>query len=235
VSPDSIPALISFAAGVLSFLSPCQLAVLPAFVAHLSDVPTAAKPTRWRTVGRAVGFVGGFSTSFVALGASVGLFGYLLYDALPHLRQLGGAIVILFGLHQLGVVRLPLLYREARLSAPKPAGGYFASWLLGVVFGFGWTPCIGPTLGGILLLASATQTVSQGAALLAVYSAGLGLPYIAVAFALASTSRKLPLIGRHARLVTMASGALLCTLGLPPMLDRFSLLAGLLGTWAPGI
>jgi cytochrome c-type biogenesis protein len=235
LSSESISVLIAFAAGVLSFLSPCQLAVLPAFVAHLSGSEAAAGPDRWRMLRRASAFVGGFAASFVLLGASVGLFGYLLYDALPLLRRLGGAIVILFGLHLLGVVRLPILYREARVAAPKLDGGYFASWLLGVVFGFGWTPCIGPTLGGILLLASATRTASQGAALLAVYSAGLGLPYLVVAVALASTGRALPRLGRHARLVTLASGLLLCALGLLLLLDRFAALPGLVGGWAPGL
>lgn len=229
-----VPVLIAFVAGVLSFLSPCQLAVVPAYVGYLSGSAVGVAGSRARTVGHAAIFVAGFSLVFILLGASVGLVGYLVYDYVPLLRRVGGLVLIVFGLHFLGLLKIPLLYREAKLGlAPSPKRGLGASLLLGVVFGVGWTPCIGPTLAAILLLASATQTVGQGAALLAVYSVGLGVPFLATAFALESASRLLRRINRHGNVVTLVSGVLLILMGILIFTNRVQQLSGLFGGWVP--
>lgn len=229
-----MPAALALLAGVLSFLSPCQLAVVPGYVGYLSGAAAGKAGGRARTFSYAVAFVLGFSVVLVALGASVGLIGYLIYDYLPMLRKVGGAILIAFGLHVLGLLPIPVLYREARLGVEAtPKVGYVASFVLGVVFGFGWTPCIGPTLAAILLMASTTQTVGQGAFLLALYSIGLGLPFLATALALGRANRLLRQINRRGNLVSAVSGALLILMGVLIFTGQLQRLPSLFGAWAP--
>lgn len=231
---DSIPALLAFAAGVLSFLSPCQLAVVPGFVGYLSGAAAGGSASRARTVSHALAFVLGFSVVLIALGASVGLVGYLIYDYLPVLRRVGGVVLIVFGLHVLGILVVPFLDREAKLGVdPAARRGYSAAFLLGLVFGFGWTPCVGPTLAAILLLASTTQTVGQGALLLTLYSVGLGLPYLATALALGTASRVLRRVNRRGNLVSVASGALLIVMGVLLFTGRLTWLASAFGGATP--
>jgi cytochrome c-type biogenesis protein len=234
LEPDGVPILIAFAAGILSFLSPCQLAVVPGFVGHLSKTASGEASSRARTVSHAVAFVLGFSAVFVVLGASVGLVGYLLYDYLPILRKVGGVVLIVFGLQAIGVLTIPFLYREARVQVSTGRrSGYLSSLLLGLAFGIGWTPCIGLTLAGILLLASSSQTAAQGALLLMVYSLGLGLPFLGTALALGRASRLLRRINRRGNLVSMASGALLVGMGMLVYTNQIARLPALFGGWAP--
>jgi cytochrome c-type biogenesis protein len=170
----------------------------------------------------------------IVLGASVGLVGYLIYDYMPILRQIGGAILIAFGLHVAGLIRIPFLYREAKFQVSKPrAGSYSTAFLLGLVFGVGWTPCIGPTLAAILLLASTTQTVLQGALLLTVYSLGLGLPFLATALALDRVRNTLRQINRRGNLISAVSGVLLIIMGMLIFSNRLLWLSALFGGWVP--
>jgi cytochrome c-type biogenesis protein len=230
----SVPVVLALVAGILSFLSPCQLAVLPGYVGYLSGSAVGQKTSRVRTLSHATAFIAGFSAVLIALGASVGLVGYLVYDYLPVIRKVGGVILILFGLHVSGILRIPFLYREAKLRVEQPrAGSYPTSFLLGLVFGFGWTPCVGPTLAAILLMAGTTQTVLQGALLLTVYALGLGIPFLVTALALGRASLVLRQINRRGSVVSALSGALLVVMGMLIYTNQLARLSGLLGGWVP--
>jgi len=167
-------------------------------------------------VAHALAFVLGFTLVFTALGASVGLIGYAARDLLPYLQKAGGVILIAFGLHTMGVITLPFLYREMRVDVRRVPRhwGYLSSVLVGAIFGAGWTPCVGVVLSGILTMAATGATVSRGAALLLTYSLGLGIPFLLSALAIDRAQGVLRRLNRRARLVEVVSGALLIVMGL---------------------
>src|SRR5581483_6865530 len=182
----TIPAALI--AGLVSFLSPCVLPLVPPYliyltgasIEHLESEESAAASKRAVMISAAL-FVLGFSTVFVALGASASLVGSLIRAWSAQLSILAGAVIIVMGLHFLGLTRIGLLMREGRLPIPKPVG-LWGAYVMGLAFAFGWTPCIGPILAAILSIAAAEATVAKGAGLLAVYSAGLGIPFLIAAF-----------------------------------------------------
>lgn len=222
--------LLAFVAGVLSFVSPCHLPLVPVYVGYISG---SAPQGRGATLAHALLLVLGFSVVLVLLGASVGLVGYLLWEHMRLIRRVGGIVLIVLGLHLAGIVRIPFLYREVRFEMSRPARlGYPMSFLLGIIFGVGWTPCVGPILAGILLLASTTQTVGQGAFLLAVYSLGLGLPFLLTALSLGSASGVVKRLNRYGNAVSAASGVLLILMGMLIYTNRLQQLAALFN-WVP--
>ncbi len=176
-------------AGLLSFLSPCVLPLVPPYLTFIAGTTIEEVATRREGRARrdiliaAALFICGFSTVFVGLGATASAFGQALHEHLAHLSLLAGAAIILMGFHFLGVFRFALLYREARLDVQKPVGTWGA-YVMGLAFAFGWTPCIGPILAAILAVAASQETVGKGAALLAAYSSGLGLPFFLAALAI---------------------------------------------------
>jgi cytochrome c-type biogenesis protein len=182
----SIPAALI--AGLISFLSPCVLPLVPPYliyltgatIEHLEHDETIAASRRAVLMSAAL-FVLGFSTVFVLLGASASLIGSLIRAWSAELSILAGIVIIVMGLHFLGLTRIGLLMREGRLPIPKPVG-LWGAYVMGLAFAFGWTPCIGPILAAILSIAAAEATVARGAGLLAVYSAGLGIPFLIAAF-----------------------------------------------------
>jgi len=220
VDTPNISILLALAAGLLSFLSPCVLPLAPGYVGYLSGATVRMSggvliTDRRATFLHALSFVLGFSLVFVALGASVGLIGYLLYDFIPIIQKIGGVLLIVFGLHYMGVLKILCLYQERRVAfRGNPQLGYLSSLLVGVFFGAGWTPCIGVTLSGILLLASNTATVGRGALLLAVYSAGLGIPFLLMGLALDRLSGWLRSLNRRMNLVSIISGLFLIGMGI---------------------
>ena len=174
--------LAALFAGLLSFLSPCVLPLVPPYLVYLAGTSLErfadAEPeprVRWETVGAAALFVAGFSTIFVALGASASAFGHLIRIYADKLAIVAGIVIIIMGLHFLGVTRIALMFREKRMEVPKPVG-LWGAYVMGLAFAFGWTPCIGPILAVILAIAASEATVAKGAGLLAVYSLGLGIP-----------------------------------------------------------
>ena len=175
-------------AGLLSFLSPCVLPLVPPYLTFIAgttieEVATVKEARARRAIFFAAAlFVTGFSTVFVGLGATASTFGQVLHEYFARLSLLAGIAIIVMGLHFLGVFRFALLYREARVDLEKPAG-IWGAYIMGVAFGFGWTPCIGPILAAILAVAASQETVGKGIALLSVYSAGLGLPFLLAALA----------------------------------------------------
>ncbi|MEI8332601.1 MAG: cytochrome c biogenesis protein CcdA [Chloroflexota bacterium] len=235
--------LVAFAAGIASFASPCCLPLVPAYVGYMvgTDAGTnaAANARRWMAFRQALAFVLGFSVVFVGLWASVGLVGYVLRDYVGILRQVGGAILIFMGLHVAGVINIAALWRDVRLpigpggsasfGAPAPTmPSYGRSAFLGVVFAAGWTPCIGPILGGILGLATVSASVAEGTLLLVAFAAGLAIPFILVAVGATAVSRRLGWLRRHDRAVSAVTGGLLIVVGLLMITNTFGRLSGLL-------
>lgn len=232
---QEISVLVAFTAGVLSFLSPCVLPLVPIYLGYLTgQTSVSSVPSRRVTLTHASAFVLGFGGIFVLLGASVGLIGYLLLDILPAMVRVGGILLIVMGLHLAGVIRIPFLYMEKRLEMQRAATPtLWSSLLVGVIFGAGWTPCIGPVLGAILGLAAFSGTALQGAVLLAVYSLGLGVPFLLAALGLGSLSRYIRRMGPYLRYVEVTSGVLLILVGVLLYSNQFARLNSYLVQFTP--
>lgn len=259
---------LALGAGLLSFLSPCVLPLVPAYVGQLSAVAVVGRgdgaPSRWLAIRHAIAFVGGFGGVFTILGLTATYVGGPLFDWLPLLRQAGGIVLIVLGLNLAGFLRIPALDRSWRpleagaavsvagatgtvaLAAPSPAGGgagtgagfgerlggrivsarggWLASLGLGAIFAIGWTPCVGVILGGILGLAADAGTSTQGAVLLASYTAGLGIPFLLIAAAYDRAPRLLAPLLRHGRVVSIVGGLLVVAIGLAMLFDLLRLL-----------
>jgi len=207
-------------AGMLSFLSPCVLPLVPPYLVYLTGtsverfVDAEAEPqVRRETIAAALLFVLGFSTVFVALGVSASAIGAVLRAYSYVLGKIAGVAIIIMGLHFLGLTPIALLMREKRLEVAKPVG-LWGAYLMGLAFAFGWTPCIGPILGTILAIAGSEGTAVHGATLLAVYSLGLGVPFIAAALAVESFAAFLARFRAHLGLVEKAMGGLLVLAGI---------------------
>jgi len=204
-------------AGLLSFLSPCVLPLVPAYLGYLSGTTiseSGAKPKRFQTFLHALFFVLGFSAIFVALGATASIIGQLLNQYILMLQRIGGIIIIVFGLHTIGIIKIPFLYYDTRAEIKaRPQLGYFSSFLIGLTFAAGWTPCIGTVLSAIFFLAADTQTAGQGMLLLTVYSLGLGLPFLLVGGAFETISPWLRKLNRHLNIVSVISGIFLVAVG----------------------
>src|SRR5262245_19070104 len=188
MAPD-VTILAALLAGLVSFLSPCVLPLVPPYLVYLAGTSLERQTdddpltgSQAQTVGAAVLFVAGFSTVFVALGASASVIGAALRAYSYQLAMVAGLAIIIMGLHFLGFTRIPWLARTQRLDVAKPVG-LWGAYVMGLAFAFGWTPCIGPILATILAVAASEATVAKGAGLLAVYSLGLGIPFVVAAFA----------------------------------------------------
>ena len=208
-SPNLFLALV---AGLASFISPCCLPLYPSYLSYISGVPadqmdSMGAASRRRVLSHAIAFVLGFSVVFVALGLSASLLGQFFLTYKDVLRRVGGIVVIVLGLSMLGVLRIPLLQREARLRLANRPAGFLGSALVGLSFAAGWTPCIGPILGSILVLAAANP--GSGGLLMAAYSLGFAVPFLILAYAIGS----LKFFRRYARQVNIVAGVLLVVVG----------------------
>jgi cytochrome c-type biogenesis protein len=206
-------------AGLVSFLSPCVLPLVPPYLIYLTGATIErvaneepASSSRRAVMVSAVMFVLGFSTVFVALGASASLIGSLIRAWAAQLSIVAGVVIIVMGLHFLGLTRISFLMREGRLPIPKPVG-LWGAYVMGLAFAFGWTPCIGPILAAILSVAAAEATLAKGAGLLAVYSAGLGVPFLIAAFMVEQFSALFARMKRHLLIVERAMGVLMVIAG----------------------
>jgi cytochrome c-type biogenesis protein len=200
---------IAFAAGILSFLSPCVLPLVPSYLAYVGG-GSANRATAMRN---SVLFVLGFSLVFIALGASASLIGNLLLDNRSWLIRVGGLLVLAFGLMLLKVIRLPFLYRSMKTEYRGDTSTPLGATLMGMSFAIGWTPCVGPVLGAILTLAGASGTLSQGTGLLAVYALGLAIPFLLAALGLEAFTRFSKRFSRFLPWVERVSGAILVAAG----------------------
>ena len=208
----------AFLAGLASFLSPCVLPLVPGYISFMSglsleEISSGAATTR-RTALAALFFVLGFSVVFTALGASASFIGQLLAAHLSLLGKVAGALIIVLGLHTTGLVPIKWLYYTKRADSSRVAPGLAGSFLMGLAFAFGWTPCIGPILAAILAVAASKDTVAKGAILLAVYSAGLGIPFLLAAFAVEPMAAFISRFKRHLDLVEKVMGGLLVLTGI---------------------
>ncbi len=223
----------AFLAGVVSFISPCVLPLVPAYLSFMSGVSLADMRASERRPRQGLGvfltslaFVIGFSLVFVALGASASALGQRLLERLPLLARIAGVLILVLGVHMTGLVRIPLLAYERRFQAGGGAG-LATAFVMGLAFAFGWTPCIGPILASILALAANAETISRGVLLLALYSAGLGIPFLLAALFLNAFYKFFERIRNHFHKIELVSGLVLIAVGLLLVLNQFDRLA----TW----
>ncbi|WP_061020937.1 cytochrome c biogenesis protein CcdA [Bradyrhizobium sp. CCH5-F6] len=209
----------AFLAGLLSFLSPCILPLVPPFLCYMAgvsitDLSDRQPDLRPRILVSALAFVAGFSLVFVALGSTASIAGRFISAHLSTLGVIAGGLIIAMGLHFLGVIRIPLLYRSAAVQVDNRPAGVAGAFVMGLAFAFGWTPCAGPILAAVLVMAGSEETTGRGALLLSAYSAGTGVPFLIAA---AFTGRFVAALGRvrrHLALVEKAMGAFLVATGL---------------------
>ncbi len=230
--PAGLGLFVAFLAGLLSFLSPCVLPLVPSYIGFLTGM-TLPEMTGRRRIAllHAVLFVAGFSLIFILLGASATALGGALKYYQAWIARVGGVLVILFGLLCLGVVKAGFLEQERRLQLQHKPVGYLGSVLVGMAFGAGWTPCIGPVLGAILSLAATSDSVLRGMLLLGVYSAGLAVPFLLAAVAVESFLEWFQRFRRYLPWVMRVSGVLLIFVGILMATGQFTRLAG----WLQGL
>ena len=208
---------LAFLAGLASFLSPCVFSLIPAYIGYLGGRAVGGEVTernRFITFTHGLAFVLGFSIVFITLGVATSAFGRLLFDLRFILAKVGGIVVVIFGLHMMGVFRIPFLEYDTRVQQmPDRKWGYLSSALMGVFFSAGWAPCVGPVLGAILTLALNGGSVSTGVSLLSAYSAGLAIPFLIAAIGVGWVSVTLRKYGKVMHYVEMAMGVILLILG----------------------
>ena len=230
-------------AGLLSFLSPCVLPLVPPYLCFLGgttfdqltgedETPSHVYTT---VVMSSVAFVLGFTTVFVILGATATAAGQLLAANLPLLAKIAGVVIIIAGLHFLGVIHLPILHREARYHADSRPAGLVGAYVIGLAFAFGWTPCIGPVLGAILAVAASEDSVRQGVSLLFVYSLGLGIPFIIAAIAIRPFLNTMQRFRRHLATVEKVLGGFLVLTGILFLTDAMTLISSWMLELFPGL
>jgi cytochrome c-type biogenesis protein len=221
-------------AGLLSFLSPCVLPLVPPYLCFLGgttfdqlagedETPAHVYQT---VVLSSVAFVLGFTTVFVILGATATVLGQLVVENLPILSKIAGVVIIIAGLHFLGVIHIPILHREARYHADTRPAGLIGAYVIGLAFAFGWTPCIGPVLGAILAVAAGEGSVRQGVSLLFVYSLGLGIPFILAAIAIRPFMSALQRFRGHLAMMEKILGGFLVLTGILFLTNSMTLIAG---------
>ena len=234
--PASLGLFVAFIAGLLSFLSPCVLPLVPSFIGFLTGMSLREMAARRRVaLLHALLFVLGFSLVFMLLGASATALGRALNYYQQWLQRIGGVLIILFGLVCLGLIKLSVLNQEHRLQLEHKPVGFLGSAVVGMAFGAGWTPCIGPVLGAILGLAATTQDLSRGLLLLGMYSAGLAVPFLLAAVALDAFLGWFQRFRRYLPWVMRLSGALLVFVGILMVTGEFTRLAGWLQGFTPEV
>jgi cytochrome c-type biogenesis protein len=235
-SLNQVSLFAAFSAGLLSFVSPCVLPLVPSYLSYITglsveELANAQERQRYRNaiVLNALLFIGGFSSVFIAFGASASLMGQVLYQYQDLIRKVGGALIIVFGLYLLGILKMPFLMTERRLLhfETRPVG-YLGSFLVGTAFAAGWTPCVGPVLGAILAFASTTDSMRDGVILLTSYSLGLGLPFLATALGVDSFLTYFKKMRAYLGGVSVVSGGVLVVVGVMIYADSLTMLTSFL-------
>ena len=234
--PQSVGIALAFSAGLLSFLSPCVLPLIPSYLTFVTGVGfDDLGNSRRAALVHALLFVAGFTLIFITLGASATVLGRLLLHYRAWITRIGGALVILFGLYLLGVVRIAAFDRERRVHLADKPIGYLGTVLVGIAFGAGWTPCLGPILAAILTYTAATADLSRGLPLLLAYSLGLALPFLVAAVAVERFLETVARIRPHLARISQISGGLLIVVGVMMMFDYFTALSGMLQGVTPDV
>ena len=230
---------IAFSAGLLSFVSPCVLPLVPSYITYITGVSfheltgAASKAKlRWVTIFHSLLFISGFSTIFILMGASASYLGQLLAQYQQWIMKAGGVLIIILGIHFTGVITLPFLQMEKRFELRKKPLGYLGSFFVGIIFAAGWTPCIGPILSTILIYASTSKSFSTGILLLSIYSMGLGLPFFLSSLAFNSFLSTFEKMKRYMRVITLVSGLFLIAIGILMLTDTFQEINNYLNTLA---
>lgn len=225
---DNISFILAFSAGLLSFLSPCVLPLIPAYVSYLtgsavSDINTGRD--KLNLLYKSIGFIIGFSIVFIALGASVSTIGKLFNSNINILRKAGGIIIILFGLHTTGLFKIRMLYSEKRFLPFGESPKSISSIFVGMAFAAGWTPCIGPILSSILIYAGSMATIGKGIFLLVIYSLGLAVPFLFTAIAIGSFSNYIKKFSKYLPVISVISGILMIVMGVLVFTNRLAILS----------
>jgi cytochrome c-type biogenesis protein len=241
----SAPSLAAFVAGVLSFISPCVLPLIPGYLSFISGVSledmramepaavVASASVRRRMLITSLFFILGFSLVFVTLGATATALGQLVTSKLTLLGKIAGVVIIIFGLHTMGVLKIGWLYSEKRFQTSSKPVGMFGAVLVGIAFAFGWTPCIGPILAAILAIAGTQESVGEGIRLLAIYSAGLAIPFLLTALAINGFFAAFSRIRRHYHAIEVTSGVLMVVIGVLIFTNNFTIFARYLQDYLP--
>ncbi len=213
----NISLILAFSAGMLSFLSPCVLPLMPGYISYLTGeaiTDTNANKHGFKLLYKSIGFVIGFTIIFILMGASVSTLGNLFATHQSLFRKIGGMIIIVFGIHTLGLYKIKMLYFEKRLLPFGSGNKSFGSIFIGMAFAMGWTPCIGPILSSILIYAGSMNTIGKGILMLLVYSLGLAIPFILTAFAIGNFSKYFNKFSKYLPVVSMVSGILMIMMGI---------------------
>lgn len=218
---------LAFLAGLASFLSPCVFSLVPAYIGYLGGRSAGGESNnRWTIFSHGIAFVLGFSIVFILLGITASALGNILYLAREWLTKIGGLVVVIFGLHMTGIIRIPLLeYDTRKQDLPDPKLGYLSSALMGIFFSAGWSPCVGPVLGAILTLSFTGGSVLLGATLLSAYSAGLAIPFLVAALGIGWVTVIIRKYNRTMRIVEIIMGILLIVVGTMLFLGTFEQLS----------
>lgn len=230
MDPSNVTIGLAALAGLASFLSPCVLALVPAYVGYLGGRAVSASGQvvehHWQTFSHGVAFVLGFSVVFVILGAAASAIGALFFDLRTWLAKIGGVVVIVFGLHTMGVINIPFLdYDTRRHVDPSSNLGYLGSFLMGVFFSAGWAPCVGPVLGAVLTLALNTADITNGVILLSAYSIGLAVPFLLAALGIGRVTELMRRYKGAIRVISIATGVILVIVGVMLFTGTLEILA----------
>lgn len=233
---DSVSYFMAFTAGLFSFISPCVLPVVPSYLCYitglsfedLTDETESPKIVKWMIIKNSLMFIGGFSLVFILFGATATSLGQFLHMYQAAIRKIGGAVVVLFGLYIMGILKLSFLMADKRIHLQDKPAGLIGSFIVGVAFASGWTPCVGPILGTILLYASTSGSVSTGIFLLSAYSLGIGLPLFILSFGFNSFLAAYKKLIPYMKYINIISGAFMIFIGALIFSNSFTLLTSLL-------
>ena len=237
---DNISLVTAFVFGLISFISPCVLPIVPGYLSFISGLSfeevqnsNNISGARRRILANSLLFVVGFSLVFTALGASSSAIGTFLHQKLGIISKVAGILIIVFGIHMTGLYRIPFLNYEKRIHSQAKPMGLLGSFLVGLSFAFGWTPCIGPILAGILTMAAQQETVGKGIVLLACYSAGLAIPFLLAALSITAFYKVFDRFKRHLHKVEVAGGILLVLIGVLIASNSLTIVSGYFAKWFP--
>lgn len=235
---ENINILTAFLFGLLSFISPCVLPIIPGYISFISghtldDIKGSNTSAARAVMINSLVFIGGFTLIFVLMGAAATSIGQLLNENLSLISKIAGIIIIIFGLHMIGIFKIGFLNYEKRFHLQEKKLGILGSFLVGAAFAFGWTPCIGPVLAGILAIASQQETVMQGIILLFVYSLGLGIPFFLTAVSINKFFNVFNRIKKHFHTIEVVGGVMLVAVGVLMITNSLTLIASYLSKWFP--